>query len=128
MRGWRWWLYRGAAVAGALLVVALLTVSWAIASGVREASDTAVKEYGGDSVSALMAFAASPSHSLRDRNRAVWALGQLGDARALALLERHYTGKPCDHQSELCQQELKKAIHLCRGGLNLKAFAWRHGD
>jgi hypothetical protein len=126
-RGWRWWLLRGMAGAGALLIVALLAVSWAIASGVRAASGVAVREYRGDPITALIAFAGSPSQSVRDRNRAVWALGQLGDARALAILERHYTGKPCDHNRELCQRELKKAIHLCRGGLNLPALVWRHG-
>lgn len=116
------------AVAGALLIVALLAVSWAIGSGVRAASGLAVREYGGDQISALMAFAGSPSQSLRDRNRAVWALGQLGDARALTILEKHYTGKPCEHNRELCQRELEKAIRLCRGGLNLPALLWRHGS
>jgi hypothetical protein len=127
-RSRRWWLHRGMAVAGASLIVALPAVSWAIASGVRAASGVAMREYGGDPVSALMAFAAAPSQSLRDRNRAVWALGQLGDPRALVLLEQLYTGKPCDHSRQLCQRDLKKAIHLCRGGLNLPALMWRHGS
>ena len=126
-QGWPCWLHRGMAVAGALLIVALLAGSWAIASGVQAASGLAVQEYRGDRISALMAFAASPAHSLRDRNRAVWALGQLGDARALTILEEHETGEPCDHNRELCQRELKKAIRLCRGGLNLPALVWRHG-
>jgi hypothetical protein len=125
-RGWRWWIYRGIAVVGALVIVALLAVSWAIGSGVQAATRVAVREHGGDGISALMAYVESPSRSLGDRNRAVWALGQLGDARALTVLEKHYAGKPCDHSRLLCQTELKKAIHLCRGGLNVSALVWRH--
>jgi hypothetical protein len=105
-----------------------LAVSWTIASGVRASAELATREYRGDTVSSLVAFAASPSHGVGDRNRAVWALGQLGDARALAFLERHYTGKACDHSRGLCQRELKKAVDLCRGGLNLPALLWRRGQ
>jgi hypothetical protein len=68
----------------------------------------------GDDVAALMAYVQSESHSLRDRNYAVWALGQARDARALPLLERYYTGQPCDHSRYLCQGELAKAIKLCQ--------------
>lgn len=125
MRRERRQFYRVVLVAGALLMAVALSVAWAIASGVEAAGELATREYRGDAVSSLMAFAASPSHRVRDRNRAVWALGQLGDARALAVLERHYTGKACDHGRGLCQRELKKAIDLCRGGLNLPALVWR---
>lgn len=68
----------------------------------------------GDDVAALMAYVQSESHSLRDRNYAVWALGQARDVRALPLLERYYTGQPCDHSRSLCQGELAKAIKLCQ--------------
>jgi hypothetical protein len=125
-KGWRRWLYRGIAVVGGLVIVALLAVSWAIGSGVQVATRLAVREHRGDRISALMAYVESPSQSPGDRNRAVWALGQLGDARALTVLEKHYAGKPCDHSRMLCQRELKKAIHLCRGGLNVSALVWRH--
>jgi len=59
------------------------------------------------------------------RNHAIWALGQLGDKRALPSLEKLYTGEPCDHSKYVCQYELKKAIKLCRGGLNITAWTWR---
>lgn len=49
---------------------------------------------------------------LSARNRAVWVLGQLGDSRALAVLERYYTGGPCEHGRCLCQLEIRKAIDL----------------
>ena len=110
-----------------LLVIAYLCISWMIAAGVRSISETALREYPGDRVSALMALVESEQHTMRDRNRAIWALGQLGDSRALPLLERHYTGKPSDERYELSQYELKKAIALCKGATNISAVVWRHG-
>jgi hypothetical protein len=125
-RRWRRWVYRGLLGVAVLGPLAFLTISWQIGSDVHAAGAMAVREYGGDRISALIAYADSPSHRLRDRNRAVWALGHIGDPRALPFLEKHYTGKPCDHDRMLCQRELGTAIRLCRGGVNLPALVWRH--
>ena len=124
-RRWRRWSYRGLLGVAVLGTLAFLAVSWQIGSDVHAAGTMAVREYGGDRVRALIAYADSPSHSLRDRNRAVWALGHIGDPRALPFLEEQYTGKACDHDRMLCQRELAKAIRLCRGGVNLPALVWR---
>jgi len=115
----------GAALVVILLLGASIAVGLSIGSGVREASAAAVDEYGGSRVDALMAVVASPEHSLTERNRAVWALGQLGDPRALPTLERYQTGAPCDHARFICQHELDKAIRACRGSTNVTAFLWR---
>jgi hypothetical protein len=117
----------GLAVGLGLLAIAYLAVCLNIGSGVRSVSGMAVREFPGDRVSALMALVESEQHGFRDRNRAVWALGQLGDSRALPLLEQHYTGEPSDERNELSQYELKKAIALCKGATNISALVWRHG-
>jgi len=108
-----------------LLIGMCFLISLIIGAGVRTVSAAALHEQPGDRIEALMAYAESPTHNLRERNRVVWALGQLGDSRALPLLEKYYTGQSCDHDRALCQHELKKAIRLCRGGINLSAFVWR---
>ena len=70
----------------------------------------------GDDVAALIDFLDSPAHSLRERNEiGVWTLGRLGDARAMPVLQAYYTGESCDHERNLCQYELLKAIRRCRG-------------
>ena len=125
---WRSWVKRGLLAMVALLVVAFVAVSWSIGTDVRAARDAALEVHSGDQVEALVAFVEAPTHSLHERNRAVWALGQLGDARALPVLERHFTAKACDHDRALCQRELGKALELCRGGVNLTALVWRHGS
>ena len=114
-------------ILGGLTVAAYITISFMIASGVRAAETAALRETPGDPVVALIAYVDTPSHILRERNRAVWALGQLGDRRALPVLEKYFTGEPCRHDEALCQRELAKAIRLCRGGVNPTAFLWRHG-
>ena len=69
----------------------------------------------GDDMASLIDFMRSDDHSLRERNLAVWTLGHLGDAAALPALESVYTGEECDHDTQLCQRELQKAITLCGG-------------
>ena len=116
---------RAGAFALILIAALLLGTGWLIESGVQAASEAALLERPGDRVSSLVAYVVSPTHALRERNRAVWALGQLGDARALPLLEKHFTGRECEHDRALCQHELRKAIRLCRGATNRSAFLLR---
>ncbi len=67
-----------------------------------------------DNIAALIDFVDSDEHSLRDRNRAVWALGRLRARQALDVLEEFYIGGECDHDNALCQGELAKAINMCK--------------
>ena len=103
----------------ALVVAAagLGVLHWQIRSSVDEmhAAALAASTHSSDDVAALMEYAASEAHSLSERNRAVWALGQLRDPRALPVLERYRTGQPCDHARFLCQREITKAVALCKG-------------
>ena len=70
------------------------------------------------------------TRGFRVRNEAIWALGQLGDSRALPALQRLYTGnipprEPLD--AGISQYELRKAVALTSGGQNPLALFWRHG-
>ncbi|MEJ2501783.1 MAG: hypothetical protein P8177_00465 [Gemmatimonadota bacterium] len=102
-----------------------VAVSLQIGADVEAISRQAVARYGGDPVDALLVTVDCTDCSLRDRNRAVWALGQLGDGRALAGLRRHHTGQPCDHGRHVCQRELEKAIAMVEGSFNATALVWR---
>jgi hypothetical protein len=84
-------------------------------------------EYNGDCVNSLISMLDDENKSFRSRNSAIWALGQLGDARALPILEKYYTGFIPKRESldgGISQYELKKAINLAGGALNLTAWAW----
>ncbi len=110
-------------VVGALIVSVVLgstavgAVLFHIHQSVREYCAVAQQAFPhpGDDVAALTGFMNSDSHSLQNRNLAVWTLGRLRDANALPALERVYTGDECNHSQILCQYELEKAIKLCGG-------------
>lgn len=107
------------------LVAVYLSVSLWIGSEVKRASEAAMKQYDGDAVEALIQCVEDEGSALRVRNRAVWALGQWGDPRALAILKQHMTRQTCDHEHDLCQHEVSKAVDLLKGDLNITAFVWR---
>ena len=89
----------------------------------------AQQEYEGDCVEALMKFIEDETNNYREKNNAIWALGQLGDKRALLFLQKYYTGYDSNNrikQNEaISQYELYKAIKLLSGGFNVTAFIWR---
>lgn len=93
-----------------------------ISGSINSISNEALREFEGDRVIALISYADCNKYDLRKRDSAVWALGQIGDKRALPILQKYYTGENCDHQKNLCQHELKKAIEGCSGKFN--ATAW----
>jgi hypothetical protein len=117
-------LYGLISIVGTLFLM-YVWIGLSIGHSVKELASTAIQEYPGDRVEALMAFVDSDHHSLQERNRAVWALGRLGDERALPTLRKYYNGQPCQHDKYLCQHELRKAIRLCEGATNAVAWMWR---
>jgi len=106
-----------------LFCMAELSIGW----GVRRSSQIAQRQFPGDRVQALVAMVECESCDMRDRNHAVWALGQLDDSRALPVLEKHHTGKPCDHLRDVCQETLRTALrHLRHEDTNrAESFLWR---
>lgn len=112
----------------AFVVLAFAAVSFAIGRQVRSLCLAAVTRYGGDCVAALSHTVEDESNSFRDRNSAIWALGQLGDRRALPTIGKYYTGEIPPHEpydAGLSQFELFKALTLIETGHNITAFLWR---
>jgi hypothetical protein len=114
----------GCLIAGVAFTM-FVVVSLDVGRDVRAASEAARQRYRGDAVEALICCLENPNAALRERNRAIWALGQLGDRRALPALSKRLTGQACNHANELCQHELAKAIKLLDGGINATAWIWR---
>lgn len=87
----------------------------------------AKEKYDGNCREALSELLSDESNSFKDRNDAIWSLGQIGDSNALEVLEKHYTGKIPDREpygEVLSQYEIKKAINLVKGGLNIANFGF----
>ena len=107
------------------LLLAYGVMCLAIGAVVDDALEKAGDGFSGKDANALVAMMNANDRPLKDRNSAVWALGQLGDPRALPSLEGLVTGAPCDHTAAVCQRELRKAIRQCRGGVNITRWAWK---
>jgi hypothetical protein len=119
------WTLRISLVLFIVLLALFSAAEISIGLGVRQFSQLAQDQFRSDRVSALMKMVACDACAMEDRNHAVWALGQLADSRALPVLEKHFTGKPCDHGNEVCQYELGKALRLVRSGWNTESCFWR---
>jgi len=111
------------------LLFFVITCTW-IGFDVKTKCRDATKEYGGTCTEALISLLNDESRGFNPRNSAIWALGQLGDNRALPILQSYYTGnipnrEPLDQT--LSQYELEKAIKLTSGNPNITAIFWRYG-
>jgi hypothetical protein len=112
-------------------VIVIVLFSLRIEMGVKKICATATQAYPGDKVDALMRSVASEDYDYNaqvysENNRVVWALGQLGNKRALPFLTDLLTDEPCDHETNLCQGEIMEAIQkLNSNQFNLPAFLWR---
>lgn len=95
---------------------------------VKRQCESAQGRYGGECVDALMSQVADESNQY-GKNSAIWALGQLGDKKALPFLEQYDTGEKLPDRENwdegISQYELRKAIKLLKSGFNLSAFVWR---
>ena len=128
---WRRILTRGVPIVLLVCVVGIILLSLWIELGVKKVCAEAAQKYPGDKVEALMMSVETEEHGYDAHrysvnNHAFWALGQLGDKRALPFLKKLSTGQPCDHETNLCQGEIQKAINkLETNGFNLPAFLFR---
>jgi hypothetical protein len=109
-------------LAGVLAItVSLLVLEGGIRLEARATGNRAAARFGGDRIRGLAPLVDCSRCSLRERDMAVWALGELRDRRALPALKAHYTGGKCDHTRNLCQYELGKAIMKIEGTWNFHA-------
>lgn len=105
----------------------VITCTW-IGYDIKDQCRLAKGKYNKDCVESLVATLEDEDNDFRERNSAIWALGQLGDERALPVLEKYYTGNIPDREpldQVVSQYELRKAVNLARGGFNASALVWR---
>jgi HEAT repeat protein len=118
-RGLDGWLAAAAAAGLVLAGAGLVVLQLALDAAVDEVAATAAP--GEDRVEALIRLASAEDAPLERRNRAVWALGQLRDERALPALARLDVEGACDHSRLVCQREVRKAMAKIRGELSLRS-------
>ena len=125
---WKGWLILIVGVlAGFFMLIFVTSVSY-IGYEVERNCQLAQAEYGTDDcVDGLIEVMQDESKSLKERNHAIWSLGQMGDSKALPALKDNYQGPDykCDHENEICQYEIEKAINLIESDFNITAYFWR---
>ena len=112
---------------GLLVVVSIFTFIFIVTCNligfdVSQRCQIAQDRYEGDCVEALISYLNDEKNSYQSRNSAIWALGQLGDERALPALKNLFTGDIPEKEplnKNISQYELKKAINLSSGGFNI---------
>jgi PBS lyase HEAT-like repeat len=113
-----------------ILFLLFIITSVQIGMGVRNKCKLAQAIYSqNDCVDNLSLFLDDDSQTFRVRNSAIWALGQLGNSKALPILQKYYTGnipKREPYDDGISQHELKKAINLSQGNFNITALVWRN--
>ena len=101
-----------------------------IHSSVETTVGDAQSRYGGDAVAALMSLVTSEKATFQEKNRAIWALGQIGDRRALPLLQRLMTGevqeRPYHPDRYIVQYSVEKAINQIECKFSLTR--WMYAD
>jgi len=117
---------------GLLILLTLFSLGFSkIHAGVKSACIQAKQKHDGDCVESLIAFIKSETSTLREKNRAIWALGQLADKKALPFLEEMNESippkTPCNHDEQICQYEIEKAIKWCRQG-NLTSWMYKNRE
>lgn len=105
----------GAALSYLCFITSLIWIRFDVMSQCLDAQ----REYGDDCVNALTRLLQDEERGFYARNDAIFALGQLGDRRAIPALETYYTGiiparEPLDRG--ISQYELKKALRWCEEG------------
>jgi len=126
----QWFLFWGVVGFGFLALTFFIT-STLIGIDVRERCLISQAQYKGDCVEALIQVIDDETNSFDERNRAIWALGQMGDIRGKQVLEKYYTGiipSKEPYNKTLSQYEMKKALKLVNGGLNITHYVWGKKD
>lgn len=123
-----WFFYWIAVGIGTFILFFIVSSVW-IGFGVKERCLLAQGRYGGDCVEALSKHIEDENNPYGERNSAIWALGQLGDERALPTLDKYYTGDIPDREpwnEVISQYELSKAIKLSKGSFNITHLVWSY--
>jgi len=111
-----------------LFLIFFLSTSLYIGHGVKNVCIERTTEYKKDCVDSLIDLLNDESKNFGEKNTAIWALGQIGDKKALTPLLSLYTGIIPDKEpwdGTISQYELKKAINLLSGSVNISALVWR---
>lgn len=106
-----------------ILIIIFLVSTYSIENRVQKTCKSALEEYPGDKIEALINVAQSHVDCNEEKSRALWAMGQLGAKQALPYLFENYEGI---EETNICIFEAQFAIEKIQNDyFNLPGFLWR---
>lgn len=107
-----------------IFILLVLIVTYYVESQVQETCKMAMSVYPGDKIQALINVSKNQNSCTKDKSRALWALGQLGDKKALPYLIENYGSI---EETDICIYEAQFAIEKIQNeSFNLPGFLWRN--
>jgi len=125
----KWLIYWILLSVSFVVLLFFVTGTW-IGLSVRDNCSLAQSKYQGDCVEALIQMVDDENNSFKQRNDAIWTLGQLGDKRAEYPLSKYYSENIPDREpynEVLSTYELRKALNLLENDSSLTKFIWIKG-
>lgn len=111
--------------------LALVFTNYQIYKNVKNNCVLAKNKYKENCVDALIKFIKSDDETAREKNSAIWALGQLTDKAALPVLYDLDKSLPeqekCSYDKYLCKYEVEKAIRWCEKG-NITGWMYKNRE
>ncbi len=118
-----------------IIIIIIIIGVLAVTSGffslfytVRKTCDSAKEKHGGECRTALVAVLEDEEASPKEKNDAIWALGQMAEPESLPALEKIYAGKVTEGREPLnevvSQYEIDKAIRWVKNG---NMTSWIYG-
>ncbi|MDD3487422.1 MAG: hypothetical protein PHF35_03540 [Candidatus Moranbacteria bacterium] len=118
-------------IISALIIIAVLIVAsgfFSLFYTVRKTCNSAKENYGGKCQEALATVLEDEKATPKEKNAAIWALGQIADSESLPALEKIYAGKVPEGREPLdevvSQYEIEKAMRWVKNG---NITSWMYG-
>lgn len=115
-----------------LAIIAVLVVAsefFSLFYTVRKTCNSAKEKHQGKCQTALVAVLKDEKATPKEKNDAIWALGQMADSESLSALEKIYAGKVPEGREPLnevvSQYEIEKAIRWVKNG-NSTSWMYRY--
>ncbi len=117
----------------AILIIGTSILEYSMYSSAKAITTEAKSEFKSDSIQSLINYINSPNHTLKEKNSAVWALGQFADKKAVPFLTKlseeltGSDGEELSHNKYICRYEVDKALRWCKEG-NILKFMYSNRD
>ncbi len=118
-------MFPAAIITFVILILLIFLASYMMGYGTHRECLKAQAIHKGSCTTALLSVVNDERSSIKDKDLAIWAIGQIGNPEAITALQAHQTDEECPRKACISQFEIQKAIDLCSGKLNAAGKIWK---